>query len=288
MGVLVYMLALGMETAYAQIRLDDAIQRAAQHYAFRFERGASIAVVSMQASPGMSDYLIDRMINVFDNAGLTVVSRDDARLEQVRRELMFQTSREVDQATAQSIGRFMGVRFIATGAFEPHRNAYRFRVRVIEVATAIYVGGVFTANVRGDDFTTAQRWGIVGLNLVPGLGSFVVMNDTFGGVTQLLIGGAGLGFLAFGIMNTYREERYDPIFSRPETFERDNRWAIYVGGALLAVQNIYSIIRASTNTRPGIQSTRTASVINPEAWSFAIVPGRNGIEGVSLFYAMRF
>jgi len=154
-GMVVYMTVLGMETAYAQqVRLDDAIQNAAAELSAAIVRGSRVAVLSMEAgSVSMSDYLIDEMIVAFIRAGgFTVVDR--AQLDLVAQELHFQMSGEVDDATAQSIGRFMGVQSIVTGAFEPLGDFYRFIVRLIEVETAA-IRGIHTANVQNDTIIAA-------------------------------------------------------------------------------------------------------------------------------------
>jgi len=149
-GVLAYMLAIGTETAHAQqVSLDDAIQNAATELSAGIGAGTRIAVLAMQADPvRMSNYLIDEMIVAFVRAGrFTVVNR--AQLDLLAGELHFNMSEWVDEMTAQSIGRFMGVQSIVTGTFEPIAGFFRFRVQVIEVETAA-IRAVYTANVRND------------------------------------------------------------------------------------------------------------------------------------------
>ena len=142
---------LGAGTAHAQAHLDYAIRSAAESLSAGFETGARIAVASMQAgSDRMSNYLIDGMVDTLVGMGrFAVVLRGDVELALLRDELDFNMSWEVDEATAQSIGRFFGAQLIVTGVFEPHGNAHRLRVRVIDVETAV-IRVSHTETIRGD------------------------------------------------------------------------------------------------------------------------------------------
>jgi len=155
-GMLSCMMAIGAGTVHAQatVSLDNAIQSAAQGISGNIGSGTRVAVLAMQSgSERMSNFLIDEMIaRLVGAGGFTVVNR--AQLELLAGELHFNMSGWVDDATAQSIGRFMGVESIITGAFEPLGNFYRFRVQVIEVETAA-IRGVYIADVQHDALVAA-------------------------------------------------------------------------------------------------------------------------------------
>jgi len=150
-GLLACMMAFGATAAHAQTSLGDAIRNAAENLSLNFDAGTRIAVVSIQAdTERMSGYLIGGVIDALVGAGrFAVVSRDEVELALVRGELDFNMSGEVDDETAQFIGRFFGAQIIATGAFELHGDAFRLRLRAIEVETAV-IRGVHTETVRGD------------------------------------------------------------------------------------------------------------------------------------------
>jgi len=152
-GMLASMLAFGPGVVQAQVRLDDAIQNVVANISPGFEAGTRIAVVSVQAgSDRMSNYLIDGVIDALVGMGrFAVVSRNDLELALLRGELDFNMSYEVDDNTAQFIGRFFGAQLIATGAFEPFGNAYRLRLRVLEVETAV-IQAAHTESVQRDRF----------------------------------------------------------------------------------------------------------------------------------------
>jgi len=312
MAVLAAVLLAGMGTVHAQqVNIDQAIQNASNELSGRIQRGTRVAVLSMEAgSVRMSDYLIDEMIVAFVRAGgFTVVDR--AQLDLIAQELHFQMSYEVDDATAQSIGRIMGVQSIVTGAFEPLGEFYRFRVRLIEVETAA-IRGIYTVNVQNDSivasllggasravpgagvaaipgvpaahtgFNAGQRLGTWGLNsLVPGLGSFVIMNDTFGGVFQIVCVGLGFIMLIVGVIG---EDVWEPDPWGGQYVWEPNYGAMTGGLALLATSFVFNIVRSATFSP---RAPRTASIVNPDSWNIAIIPGRNGSK-VSLSHTLRF
>jgi hypothetical protein len=48
------------------------------------------------------------------------------------------------------------------------------------------------------DFTAGARWGTWALNVIPGLGSYVIMDDKKGAIANFAIGGGGLALLVMG------------------------------------------------------------------------------------------
>jgi len=140
-GMLVCMVVFGAKAAHAQtVSLDTAIQNTTANVSSGLASGTRIAIVSMQAaSVGMSNYLIDEV-----NATLIRMGRfsvlDRSQLDLVAQELHFQTSGWVDDASAQSIGFFMGVQSVVTGTFEPFGASYRLVLRVIAVTTGVIQG----------------------------------------------------------------------------------------------------------------------------------------------------
>jgi len=293
-GLLALMLAFGMESAHAQIRLDDAIRNAAAGIAPQLGSDVQVAVVYMDAgSVAMSNYIRSRMDTAL-RGRFRMVTVQEHHLDIIRAEQDRQMDERFDTAAFVGITGGLGAQFIVVGTFQPILNFHDFRVQVINVGTNV-IEGTFYAHVQDDriirellgtDFTTTQRWSAVGLNFVPGLGSFVVMNDTFGGVFQLITGVAGWGLLAFNIGNIWQDIP-NPLF--PGSYVRETNTTAVIGtaagGALIATQLVFNIVRSSTYTRP---AARTASIANPYAWGLAIVPGGSGIEGVSLSLTTRF
>jgi len=293
-GVLTLMLTFAQETAHAQARLDVVIQDAAERLAPHLGRDAHVAVVYMNAgSVNMSNYIIRRMDTALRNR-FTMVTVEESVLGMIRTEQDRQMDDRFNEAAFVGITGGLGAHFIVVGTFQPILNFYDFRVQIINVGTNV-IEGAFEAHVQDDriirallgaDFTSAQRWGAVGLNLVPGLGSFVIMGDTFGGVFQLITGVAGWGLVAFNFGNI-QQDIPNPLFPGSYVTETNTTAVIMTvtGGVLVATQLVFNIVRSSTYTRP---PARIASLVNPDAWSLDLVQGRNGIEGVSLSHTLRF
>ena len=273
-------------------------------------------------SERMSNYLVEEL--TFATVGrriFTVVDR--AQLDLIREEMNFQMSGEVSDASAQAIGQKLGAQYIVTGTFESIGNYYRFRVRVIEVETAV-IQVTYSANVQNDqvvasllgsgvrtpasapsapsappapgsyqDFTFWERQGTMALNFIPGLGSYVIMKDKVGGTIQLAVGGSGLialivGYAVLLSAKPPDDEQGIPDYEDKEYQAQFNSGVICASiGAGLYLGNYIFIngIRSNTYHKPRSQ---TALLIDPEAWNIAILPGKNGIEQVSLSYTLRF
>ena len=136
---LAYMAAFAVETAHAQLQLNAVIQNSATELSAAFERGYGVAVLAMHSdSAQMSDHIINEMIVAFMTMqharGITVVNR--LQLNAFAAQHGFDTASLIDDATAQSLGTLMNVRYVVTGAFEPHASVFRLSVRVMDVQTA--------------------------------------------------------------------------------------------------------------------------------------------------------
>ncbi|MDR3200140.1 MAG: CsgG/HfaB family protein [Spirochaetales bacterium] len=90
--------------------------------------------------------------NIVNNGKLTVVDRQN--LDIIRQEMNFQMSGEVDEASAQEIGKKLGAQTILSGSIELLGDMYRLRIRAISVQTAA-IQGVQSANVGQDRILAA-------------------------------------------------------------------------------------------------------------------------------------
>jgi TolB-like protein len=142
-------------------------------------------------------------------------------------------------------------------------------------------------NVSYEDFTTGQRWGTWGLNwLIPGLGSYVIMKDKVGGTIQLGVGIVGYACLIIGASSTTTTSSSSGSTSSSETSTSDEGMAIAaIGGVLLISDFIFNCVRSGTYHKP---QPKTASLVDPNAWNIAVLPGEDGIEKVHLSYTMRY
>jgi TolB-like protein len=230
------------------VSLDNAISGAAEEFSYNLKRGSKVAIVSIRADASrMSNYLIEELnLTITRQRVFTLVDR--VQIEGVQRDFNFRISEDVSDATAQAIGKKLGAQVVVTGSFESVGNYYRFRVRAIEVDTAA-IAAVYSANVQNDqavaslmgvggassvssapavadydNFNAGQRWGTWALNqfVLPGLGSYVIMRDPFGGTFQLVNGvtSYALVIVGFVAIARYRNTRatydsYDYFSSYP-------------------------------------------------------------------------
>jgi len=114
--------------------------------------------------------------------------------------------------------------------------------------------------INADDFTAGQRWGTWALNVVPGLGSFVIMKDNLGGGVNLALGGAGI------IMTVIWAGTVDRF---------DNAYILGFSGVVLwlGAGSIWNTYRSITYHKP---VSRSASAVSPENFGFAVLPDRDG------------
>jgi hypothetical protein len=124
------------DTAAASLTLEQALKRAARDIAEKLLRGTKIAVAGFQSeSANLSDYLMEELDFALLDTGMTIVDR--AALDALRKELHFQLSGEVDEASAKSIGKFLGAEYAVTGQFVLTGEAYRLRVTSVRAENAV-------------------------------------------------------------------------------------------------------------------------------------------------------
>ena len=132
------------------------------------------------------------------------------------------------------------------------------------------------------NFTTGQRWGTFLLNLaIPGLGSFVVMQDTAGGLLNLALGvGAYTCYILY--FTTQGSGRWVGGLWRPVDFHAflSAGWVIHI------VQFAYNVFRSATFNRP--LSPGMAFLLDNDAFDMALVPGQNGRSKLAFTWTLRY
>jgi TolB-like protein len=282
------------------ISLEAAIRAVASDIGSRLPAGTSIALVNFDsASRSMSDHVLGELTNALTNErGLTVVDRGKI-LEAAQRELIFNLSGEVSDASAQNIGRFVGAQMVVSGSMGIAGANYSFRIQVLEVETSrMRYGETFyilndrqVRTLMGDsaivtNFTAGERIGAATLNLALGMGSFVIQKDPLGGSITAVLEAAGVAaiivsrFLSkeilvgdeWGTGNWHYE--MDTSLSTPVLI---GGLGAYAGGA------IFGIVRALSYRKPGVN---IAAADLP--WNIALVPDNIGSPMVMLSYTMRW
>jgi hypothetical protein len=126
--------------------LDIAIRDASDYLNDNIPKRSKIVILNIQSDyASLSEYIIDELIaNAVNDKIFTVVDR--AQLEQIRMELNFQLSGEVDDKSALEIGKFFGAQTIVSGAIGEFGDRYRMRIRALNVQTS-QVQGQYNRNI---------------------------------------------------------------------------------------------------------------------------------------------
>jgi tetratricopeptide (TPR) repeat protein len=117
--------------------LEEAIEQSSAALAGKLTRGVRVAVVAFESPhQNLSEYIMDEIAGALANGSLEVADRNN--LEYVYKELGFQMSGDVSDESAQSIGKFLGARYVITGQLVHTGGRYRYRLNGINVETAIH------------------------------------------------------------------------------------------------------------------------------------------------------
>jgi hypothetical protein len=153
-------LACGSDPAPAPVpanppeELDAAVRETSDYLNNQLPKGYKLVILNIHSEfPALSEYIIDELIaNTVNDRIFSVVDRQ--QLDTIRAELDFQTSGEVDDATAQALGRLAGAQSIVSGAVSRIGDLYRLRVRALSVQT-VQIEGQFNRNIPEGSTVTA-------------------------------------------------------------------------------------------------------------------------------------
>jgi formylglycine-generating enzyme required for sulfatase activity len=123
------------------VPLDQAIREAAQNIENNVAAGQKVAVLNFTSpTEQFSEYVIDELSIQLAN-GKKVVVVDRRELDLIRQEEQFQMSGEVSDESMQSIGKKLGAQVVVSGSLNSMGGAYRFRMRALNVETAVVETG---------------------------------------------------------------------------------------------------------------------------------------------------
>jgi hypothetical protein len=167
--------------------LDAAIREASDYLNRQLPAGNKLVILNIQSEfPALSEYIIDELIaNTVNDRFFTAVDRQQLAL--IRAELDFQMSGDVDDETAQALGRMAGAQIIISGAVSRMGPLYRLRVRALSVQNA-QIEGQFNRNIP--DGPTIS---ILAQSEATGYGSGANYGDTAQPGAAASGGGAGSG-----------------------------------------------------------------------------------------------
>jgi len=117
--------------------LDKVIENAAKGLEATMAAGTKLAILNFSSpSEIFSDYVIEELTGIFvTGRKVTMIERTELAL--IRKEMDLQLSGDVDDKEAQAIGRQLGAQYIVSGNLTDLGNRYRFRIRAINVGTAV-------------------------------------------------------------------------------------------------------------------------------------------------------
>ena len=128
-----------VSTLFAKQSLDNAISKASNELVGIYSQ-KSILVIDDFKSPtsNMTDYIRDEFKDYFFKLGIKVVTREE--IDIILKEQYFQhNSGMVDEKSIISAAKLKGANSIVFGEFEEFRDAYRIRLRMVDVKTGEYL-----------------------------------------------------------------------------------------------------------------------------------------------------
>ena len=138
--------------------LDLTLRETAAYYSMNIPAGDKLAIVAVRSDyPALSEYIIDSLAEQLVNGRLfTVVERQ--QLDLIRAELNFNMSGEVDDNSAQAIGRMLGAQTIITGSVSSLGTMWRLSTRALTVERA-ELQGLYNSNIPNRGIITALTSG---------------------------------------------------------------------------------------------------------------------------------
>jgi len=117
------------------VSLMEAVEQSAKKITEELPPKSRVAIVAFESPNGnLSEYIMDELTGALVERGMEVADRRN--LEYVKKELKFQLSGEVDEKTAQSIGKFLGAQMVITGQLILQGKNYRYRTSAVRVEKA--------------------------------------------------------------------------------------------------------------------------------------------------------
>ena len=138
--------------------LDLSIREASNYFNANLKHGSRLAIIAVESGyPDFSEYIIDSLTeNLVNDRLFTIVERQ--QLDAIRAELNFNMSGEVDDNSAQAIGRMLGAQAIIAGSVSAIGDMWRLSLRALSVEKA-EVQGIFNRNIPNTAIVAALTSG---------------------------------------------------------------------------------------------------------------------------------
>ena len=132
--------------------INEALDTAAKQFSGSLKAGTTVAIVGIASdTEAMSEYLLDEMtIRIVQNRKLTVADR--ANLEAIKKEMNFQLSGEVSDATMKEIGAMVGADVVIHGNLNKIGDIFMITLQALDVTKATVLD-MYRKNVELDDIS---------------------------------------------------------------------------------------------------------------------------------------
>lgn len=134
------------------VDINEALDTAAKQFSSSLKAGTTVAIVGIASdTEAMSEYLLDEMtIRIVQNRKLTVADR--ANLEAIKKEMNFQLSGEVSDATMKEIGAMVGADVVIHGNLNKIGDIFMLTLQALDVTKATVLD-MYRKNVELDDIS---------------------------------------------------------------------------------------------------------------------------------------
>ena len=289
----VFLALAANHTVFSQaVAIDTALANATKEIAESVPKGTKIAVLNISSDYAqLSNYIIDELIvNLVNTRSFQVVPRSTVELELARRELDFQYTGDVSDASQKSLGQFLGAATIISGSVtRDSANTYRIVVNAIDLESFTFQssyrisvlndkqirtliagsGGVFY-----EDYTGGERAGMGAMNIFFGLGS--LLNGHHIGWVTTSTEVAGLALVIPGIIRN---------LTLDEGWRSTNNLLIAGGSVLIGAGVVFGFIIPFFHHKPN--NTNVSQIDFP--FNIELASSNNqDVNGVRVLYKMKF
>ena len=132
------------------VDINDALDTAAKQFSSSLKAGTTVAIVGIASdTEAMSEYLLDEMtIRIVQNRKLTVADRGN--LEAIKKEMDFQLSGEVSDASIKEIGAMVGADVVILGSLTTIGDIFMLTLQALDVTKATVLD-MYRADVELDE-----------------------------------------------------------------------------------------------------------------------------------------
>lgn len=263
------------------VDIGTALDQAAEQFSSTLQTGTTIAIVGIASdTEDMSEYMLDELtLRFVQQRRLTVANR--ANLDAIKKEMNFQLSGEVSDASIQEIGAMAGAEIVIHGSLKAIGSTYILVLQALNVTTAT-VEDMYRSTITLDEFTTTLLGKtITDKGIVKDINTDYTAGQRIGLGFQNLVFGLGAyraGYVVDGVILTITHlAGYGCMAVLAGLGGADT--GLITGGPIFLISALYGFIRPIFYHKP---SAKIGAFGEPDGLRFALVPfGENPVMQVS-------